>query len=490
MVSAESLIPMPGHPEDLLRVHPFHAFEEAGRRLLFVVENAAFVEADAAGWALSEAIGTETRVSRKALREILVAGHGEAEADAALDAFARLEILVPWDRPRARPDLVPVVMEPLRSLVLHVAHDCNLRCGYCYADYGRYGGPEGMMTEAMAIAHVDRFFDQLGDARKVHLTMFGGEPLMNLPVVFAAHGHARARAAREGRSVTFSLTTNGTLLTRELVDFFQSERFTVTISIDGPPDVNDRLRPFQDGSGSYETILERVRGSGLDAIARVTLTRRSLQVHRIVTHLIAAGFRDVGVSPVAPGDRRFDIPDESLPQLLDEMRRLADDFVEHAGRGELLPFSNLRMLVEQIAAGEPRKTPCGAGSALVAADDKGDLYACHRLVGQEQFKMGHVDTGIDGRRRFELLHQLHPRDRTPCQSCWARYLCGGGCHHIAWLHADKGVAPWAIGDGFCDFLRGWYRLGLATYARVVEEAPEVLGRMRRTQSACSQPQGL
>lgn len=488
---AENLVSMPARPDDVLRVNGFFPFEEGGRRLLFVVENAAFAEADEAGWWLAERVASEPRVLRSVLREELRQRFGSDDGDAALLAFEQLEILTPSERPRVPADHVSFSrVQPLSSLVLHVAHDCNLRCGYCYADYGRYGDAFGMMNVEMAVAHVDKFFDQLADRQQVHVTFFGGEPLMNMPVVFAAHARAKERAQAEGRAIAWGLTTNGTLLTPELADFFRSENFTVTVSIDGPPDVNDRLRPMEGGGGSYQTIMDRVRSSKVDAVARVTLTRRSTDVARIVRHLIAAGFREVGVSPVASGNDRFDLDASDLERVLEGMKVLADDFVAWAKEGRVLPFSNIRALVGQIAAGEPRPLPCGAGTALAAADNKGDLYACHRLVGTEAFKIGSLAEGVDAPRRAALIASMHPRDRAPCQSCWARYLCGGGCHHIAWLHSDKQAAPWTIGDHFCDFLRAWYRLGLHTYARVAAEAPGVLDRVRGVRTACSQPQGL
>ncbi|MCK6545158.1 radical SAM protein [Myxococcota bacterium] len=483
------LVPMPSNPADLYRVARFHAFEEGGKRLLLVVENAAFAELDAPSAHLAALLTGRERARRSELRAALAAEFGEEEADATLLGFEQLEILGPFDRPKIAAD-AQLVMTPLSSLVLHVSHDCNLRCGYCYADFGRYGSDPGIMTEALAIEHTARFFDQLGGTKKIHVTFFGGEPLMNLPVVFAAHRYAKERAAREGRSVAFGLTTNGTLLTEELARFFAQERFTITVSIDGPPDVNDRLRPLQEGGGSYDVIMDRVRTSGVQAIARVTLTRRSTDVARIVRHLVAAGFREVGMSPVATGNERFDLGDAELAKVLDGMRVLADDFVAWAKQGRVFPFSNIKSLVEQIAAGDPRGVPCGAGTKLAAADNKGDLYACHRLVGEEQFKIGHVSTGVDPERRFALIKDMHPRGREPCNDCWARYLCGGGCHHIAWLHTSKQVAPWTISNGFCDFLRAWYRLGLHTYARMLDEAPDVLARLGGERASCSQPSGL
>lgn len=491
MTAASDLVPMPARPDDLLRVNGFYPFEEAGKRLLFVVENAAFIEADEIGWALSALVSVSPRAKRSALFAELTTRWSEAEAKEAIETFEQLEILVPADRPRAPADMVALApAAPLSSLVLHVAHDCNLRCGYCYADFGRYGDKFGMMTEEMALEHVDHFFDQLAERQSVYLTFFGGEPLMNMPVVYAAHARAKARAEKEGRKIAYGITTNATLLTPEVVEFLHRERFTTTVSIDGPPDINDRLRPVEGGGGSYEKIMERVRATGIDAVARVTLTKKATDIARIVRHLIEAGFKEVGVSPVAAGDHRFDLGKEELAKVLEGMRALADDFVAWAKQGKIFPFSNLRTVLEQIAAGDPRPLPCGAATALAAADNKGDLYACHRLVGNETFKIGNVKTGVDSQRRLSLLEDMHPRGRAPCQACWARYLCGGGCHHIAWLQSEKTPAPWTLSDDFCDFLRSWYRLGLHTYARVAEEAPEMLGRLRGQRAACSQPSGL
>jgi uncharacterized protein len=484
------LVPMPAAPADLLRVNRVHAFEESGRRMLFVVENAAFCALDDASWSLAGAIAGKERTNKSELLASVAREHGEEEAKAAILAFEQLHVLEPFDRPRFVPDRIARAMQPLASLVLHVSHDCNLRCGYCYADYGRYGGDPGIMTEEVAVAHARAFFDQLASNESVGVTFFGGEPLMNMPVVFAAHRYMKERAERERRRVSFSLTTNGTLLTHELVEFFARERFTITVSIDGPPDVHDRLRPLEEGGGSYARIMERVKGTGLDAVARVTLTHRSTDVARIVRHLVDAGFREVGVSPVATGSDRFDLSDADLAKVLGGMRLLADDFVEWAKEGRVFPFSNIKALLEQIGAGEPRAIPCGAGVRLAAADNKGDLYACHRLVGEPAFKIGDLSSGVNPEARAKLIGAFHPRTREPCAACWARYLCGGGCHHIAWLHSKKGEAPWTIADGFCDFLRAWYKLGLYTYARLSDEAPEVLGRLGQERTACSQPSGL
>lgn len=178
------------------------------------------------------------------------------------------------------------------------------------------------------------------------------------------------------------------------------------------------------GGGSYEKIMERVRATGIDAVARVTLTKKATDIARIVRHLIEAGFKEVGVSPVAAGDHRFDLGKEELAKVLEGMRALADDFVAGPSRARSSPSPTCARCSSRsppVTLG--RQAPCGAATALAAADNKGDLYACHRLVGNETFKIGNVKTGVDSHRRLSLLEDMHPRGRAPCQACWARYLC-------------------------------------------------------------------
>ena len=165
------------------------------------------------------------------------------------------------------------------------------------------------------------------------------------------------------------------------------------------------------GISGRDVILERVRATGLKAHARVTLTRRSTDIARIGRHLVNAGCQDVGVSPVSTGSDRVDLAGADLANVLAGMRVICDEFIEHAKKGRIYPFSNIRTVLEQIAAGDPRPVPCGAGTKLVAADNKGDLYACHRLVGQAQFKIGHVDTGVDEQVRYDLVQSFTPRTR-------------------------------------------------------------------------------
>jgi uncharacterized protein len=280
------------------------------------------------------------------------------------------------------------------------------------------------------------------------------------------------------------------LLTREIADYLRDNRVTVSISLDGPADVNDKLRPFAEGKGSsYQAVVDAVRASGIRAVARVTLTRRSTDVARIVRSLVEVGFVEIGVAPVATGKDVYDLGAKELAKVLEGFGSLADDFVAAAKVGRLFPFSNVKSLMSQIHAGEVRGMPCGAGLELVAGDMQGNMYACHRFVGDEAKRMGSIDAGVDAERRLSFLQDNHMKKRPECGKCWARYLCGGGCHHIAHVQTLPGQVV-QLSATTCDFLRGFYRLGLSTYARLVVEAPDFLATLTGERDACSQPTGL
>ncbi len=470
-------------------VRPIYPFEADGRRYLFVVESAAFAELGEESWAVADFLAARKRATGLEVLGALGSRIGDDAVRSGLDEMSRLGVLVPADLPWMPPDARVPVRTGFGSLTLHVAHDCNLRCGYCYAEYGRYGGEAGMMSPETAVLLVDRLFDDAADRRVVHVTFFGGEPLLNMPAVYAAAERAESLAKKSGRELRMGLTTNGTLLTSEIAAWLREHHITVSVSLDGPADVNDRLRPYADGRGSYEAVVDAVRRTGLRCVARVTLTRRSTDVARIVRHLVDVGFHEVGVAPVATGDARYDLGPAHLEKVLVGYRALAVDFVDAIANGRSFPFSNLRAMIEQIHAGEARPMPCGAGLELAAASMDGELYACHRMLGAPSFRTGSLASGIDEPARWKFLSDHHPRNRPPCETCWARFLCGGGCHHMAHVLGPKD-GPVEIPEFFCDFLRAQFRIGLLAYAEIATRAPGWLDRLDPAPTACSQPVGF
>lgn len=434
--------------------------------------------------------GVSMSVLEEALRSGPVDGlpwaqaHGRAvdePVDAVLDAVAelrRLQLLRDDSRrdsePSRRAD-APPQGDSVANLVLHVAHTCNLGCGYCYAEQGLYKGRAELMTEARAREYVDWLFDQADpQAQKIALTFFGGEPLLNMPVVRAAAEHAMARSRAVGKPIRFGMTTNGTLVTEEIAEFLAAIGCTVTVSLDGVGEVNDRLRPFHSGKGSYDQIMSRIRPL-LDrrmAVARVTVTRKNLDVVHTVEQLLAEGFEEVGCSPVDAKNPAFDLSGADYDVLLGHFRVLTRRYIDSAVKGQRYGFSNIANVVKAVHGGHNKDYPCGAGVQMVAGAPNGEMSLCHRFVGEKDYVLGRVqDGGLDQERRRDMLRVIHLDERTDCSSCWARYICSGGCHHVNFLF---GGHPSKTFTHHCDWLRAWYKCGVEAYAEILERNPSFI----------------
>jgi uncharacterized protein len=278
-------------------------------------------------------------------------------------------------------------------------------------------------------------------------------------VLRAATEYAAERAAAEGVRVSFSVTTNATLLTEEDADFFRRHRFAVTVSIDGLRDAHDRLRPFKSGQGSYGRVVERAglllsrRPRPCQVNARVTVTPRNLHLAETLSELVGLGFDSVQFSPVLSSPSGADqMGSRALEAMLAQMVECGRVFERHLRANHLYPFANVINTLRRIHQRVPDAYPCGAGGGYLGVSADGGLYACHRFVGDDVGAMGHVAGGVDPVKRRLWILERNVHRQEPCRICWARHLCGGGCHHEA-LHSGR-VA--------CDYIRGWlhYCLGL------------------------------
>jgi uncharacterized protein len=394
--------------------------------------------------------------------------------------LVNLQVLTTTERQMRSPQpVVDVARFPVGSLVLNVANKCNLHCTYCYEpEAAKYGPAPVQMDSDTARASVDFLFQKSGANKEVNLIFFGGEALLNFKLMREIVAYAKTKSQETGKVVDFSLTTNGTLLTDEITDFFQEHRFGITVSIDGPKELHDKRRSFLttrgERRGSYEQLLPRVRRlleryTARPVVARVTLTKDTIEVVRIYEHLSALGFFEVGFSPVtAKNGEDFGLEPADLRQVLESFKELGALYVERALRNLYTGFSNLSTMLTDLHAGTNKLFPCGAGLGLLDVDGNGDVYLCHRFPGSEEHKYGNVRDELQYERLNDFLNGAHIGNKPVCQTCWIRGLCGGGCYHEAYTQFGDGALP---NLHYCDFLREWTEYGIGVYMKLQEENP-------------------
>lgn len=408
-----------------------------------------------------------------ALRAALAPDHGDENVVAVLRELAQEGLFAP-----ARP-LPPVPSRPLpiRTMILHLAQDCNMACTYCYADEGLYGGARKSMPVAVAERALDHLMAH-GD-EKVHVTFFGGEPLLNWPVLRHAVEVGEAKAKAAGKRITFSFTTNASLLTEERVDWLAAHRVGVSVSLDGPDDLQDANRPFKGGAGSARVVRPKVemllaRHKTRPVGARVTLTHGNADAIRIFEHLIGMGFAEVGLSPVTSDDPAIYLDAAETARLLADMATLADRTVEAALENRYLGFSNVINLWQELYAGSRKAYACGAGLGMLSVSVDGVFAPCHRFNGDDDLRFGDLASGLDRAKHAQFLAEVHLDRKPGCKTCFAQSLCSGGCYHEAKTrHGDHAESN----HHACDYVRTWISTAITTYARVWAANPGFLEKL-------------
>ncbi len=404
-----------------------------------------------------------------------------------LQGLRDAQILLPVSRQKKLPPRIEPGNVPLSTLVLEVAQDCNLRCTYCYAEAGTYGATPCLLAPGTARQAARHLLDYSGDQEHVTLIFFGGEPLLNMPAIRAATSEAISYGGKLGKEVHFSITTNGTLLNPEIVEFLHDNRISVAVSMDGPRHIHDRNRPDEKGNGTYQEIVSRLavllEDSPVPVAARVTLEPD--QWHSVVEvfdHLTGLGFHEVGVAPVSPVSKALLPTAGQEAALLKGFGQLAKRFVDHARNGRVMPFSNILDLLGRIHLGQTKPISCGAGFGYMAVDAKGNFFPCHRLAGEADFCAGSLSTGINTDRINTCLGSLNNGRTESCSKCWARTLCAGGCHYENHLRENQLGLPRGTA---CKFIRGWLDLGMTTYAELrTDGAIEAMGRRLTQRAQC------
>ena len=361
----------------------------------------------------------------------------------------------------------PIAAPPLRSLSLNVAQSCNLACKYCYADGGAFGGRTQMMPFGVAEQAIERLLMEAEPGVDLVIGFMGGEPLLNRGLIHHIANYASRRGRETQHPIRFSLTTNATLVTPSDASLFARHRFNISVSIDGPPGLNNLQRPTHSGRGSYDATLKGLKhllsNRPAHLSARSTVTPLSGRLLSILEHSLELGVDDAGFAPVLVSpDREMAFKRKDFEVFLNHMIECGEACKQHLLKGSRFPFTNFETALNEIHRGSHRPYPCGAGAAYLSVNARGKLYACHRLVDAEDWAMGSVQKGSDLEARQALLNRTHVDGIEPCCSCWARYLCGGGCYHEV---SQRG----RIG---CDYIRGWLDFCLTAYAELSTQVPQ------------------
>lgn len=321
----------------------------------------------------------------------------------------------------------------VKALCLHIAHDCNLACKYCFAEEGEYHGRRALMSFEVGKAALDFLIANSGNRRNLEVDFFGGEPLMNWEVVKELVKYGRSQEEPHNKKFRFTLTTNGVLLNDDILEFANREMSNIVLSIDGRAEVHDYMRPFRNGKGSYELVIPKFIKTAESRnqnnyYVRGTFTHHNLDFSEDVLHLADLGFKQISVEPVVAQDsEEYAIKKEDIPVIFEEYDKLAKEMISREKEGKGFNFFHFMIDLEGGPCVAKRLSGCGSGTEYLAVTPWGDLYPCHQFVGEDKFLMGNVNTGVTNteiRDEFKLCN-VYAKDK--CRECFARFYCSGGC---------------------------------------------------------------
>ena len=339
-----------------------------------------------------------------------------------------------------------MVSSPIKALCLNIAHDCNLRCEYCFAGKGDYCQGRMLMTEEVGKAAIDYLLHYSQGRHNLEVDFFGGEPTINFDVVKKVVEYARSKEKEYDKKFRFTITTNGLLLNDDMIDFINKEMYNVVCSTDGRKEVNDRVRARVDGSGCYDAIIphfqELVRKrenseypENWQYYVRGTFTKYNKDFGEDVLHMNSLGFDQISIEPVVADPKQpYALTYEDLPEVFEEYDRLSKIMIEKQKSGKGFIFYHFMIDLDQGPCAIKRLRGCGCGNEYVAITPDGDVYPCHQFVGHEEWKMGNVfDLSInkemkDNFARATIYH------KPKCQDCWAKFYCSGGCNANNWQY--------------------------------------------------------
>ena len=369
--------------------------------------------------------------------------------------------------------------EPVvKAMCLHIAHDCNLKCKYCFASQGDFGGAKSIMSFEVGKKALEYLVDNSGSRKNLEVDFFGGEPLMNFEVVKQLVEYGNELAKEKGKNFRFTITTNGVLLDDEIIDYVNEHMHNVVLSLDGRKSINDDMRPTLNDKGSYDIIVPKFqklieKRKDKYYYVRGTFTRDNMDFSKDVLHFKDLGFDLTSVEPVVGDESNpYALREEDLPKILDEYEKLAVEYSKMRVNNEPFRFFHFMVDLSQGPCVIKRMTGCGAGNEYLAITPEGDIYPCHQFVGQEEFKMGNVmaDKVELPKEMQETFKEAHIYAKNECSKCWAKFYCSGGCHANAFNFNNDILKPYDLG---CQMQRKRLECALMVEASVMMNQDEL-----------------
>jgi uncharacterized protein len=357
----------------------------------------------------------------------------------------------------------------VKSLCLHLAHSCNLRCRYCFAGQGRFGGADELMSADVGQRALDFLIARSGARKHLEVDFFGGEPLLNFDVMQELVDYGRKRGCEAGKEFKFTVTTNTLLLNEKVTQYLNDQNISVVLSLDGRREVHDAMRPKPGGTGSYDTVLDRIiyfvnSRNGSNYIIRGTYTRHNTDFCADVLHIADMGFEHLSIEPVvAPKEAGYSIREEDLPLLFSQYELLTRELLRRRRAGKPFNFFHFNIDLDGGPCLPKRLSGCGAGHEYMAVAPNGDIYPCHQFVGREDFLIGNVSGESINDRLVFRFRTAHVYNKETCTGCWAKFYCSGGCHANAEMSNGTILEPYSLG---CELARK--RLECAIYLKVME----------------------
>lgn len=395
--------------------------------------------------------------------EVLKQKYSKDDIETVIKELIEQEILV---RDSPEYEILSVDREKeVINLVMNISQDCNLRCTYCFASTGHYKGKRTLMSKEVADKTLTWFFEQAKCSKVLNLHLFGGEPLINIPLVEYIVEKCKILEKEYSKKIFINVCTNGTILNEKLLKLIKDNEIGMQISIDGPKEVHDKYRPMANGNSSYDKLAENmsILFEELDKntiIPRGTISNAEVDVNDIVKHIIEEmGFNAFFFIP-AMGTEGQSYDNKDLPKYFEQYDKLVETFLDKLRKGEEYNIYPFVTEVDAIGKGVRRIYGCGAGIGFTSVDIKGDIYPCMRFTNNKEYLIGNIEDGFNENR--DKLFERTVYNRTKCKKCWARHFCGGACIAIP---VENGESMNAYNENTCEVSK--HMIELAMYANTV-----------------------